>query len=82
MFSNPFRISANIFTECDTTPRFSLSRAIDYRSRVYNPALIDYIDAVKQQRLLTTLTEDKRAKDNYNGKPTTTSSIDIQPSIY
>ena len=52
------------------------------RSEVYGFALMDYVDAVKQQRLPTTSAESERAKDNCDRRPTATSSVDIRPSIH
>ena len=49
---------------------------------MYSPILIDYIDAVEQQYLPAILVEGERARDNYDGRPTAISNMDIRPSIY
>ena len=77
MLSNPFRISADICIGCDTTPQFSLSRAMGCRSGAYGFVSVDYVDAVEQQRLLAISVEDKKAKDNCDGRLTAISSVDI-----
>ena len=82
MFSDPFRIFANTFIGYGIISRFSLSRAIGCRSGAYGLALVDYVDVVEQQRLLTISIEGERAKDNCDGRPTTISGMDIRPSVY
>ena len=52
------------------------------RSGAYGPILVDYVDAVEQQYLPATSAEGERARDNRDGRPTVTSSIDIRPSIH